>query len=72
LRRHAEQHGQGVKTLVQLDRQLRNRRFGLREDVFRLVDVELGCGAALIFRPRDLKRLLLLDNVLAGDLDLRL
>jgi hypothetical protein len=54
LRRHSKQDGQRVEALVQLDRQLGDRRFGLPKDVFCLVDVELGGGAALIFRPRDL------------------
>ena len=58
--------------MIQLDRQLRNSRFGLRKDVLRLVYVELGCGAALIFRCRDRQRLLLFNNVLARDFDLRL
>ena len=72
LRRHAEQHAQRVEPLVSWSVQLRDRRFGLAEDVLRLVDVELGRGAAAVPRLGDRQRLSLLDDVFAGDLDLRL
>src|SRR5947207_6434491 len=53
LRRRAEQDGQCVEALVQLDRQLRDSRFGLPENVCSLVNVELGRGAALKLGLRD-------------------
>ena len=40
-----------LKPLFQLVRQLWDRRLGLPKNVFRLIDVELGRGAAVVFAP---------------------
>ena len=72
MRRHSQQNPQRVEPLVELGLQLRDRRLGLAEDILRLIDGKLACGAAAEPRLGDLQRLKLLDDVVAGDLDLPL
>ncbi len=69
---YPEQHAERIQPLLQLDCQLRHRRLCRAQHVFRLVDVEHGCGAALVPVAGDGKNPALLDNVLAGDRDLLL
>ena len=58
--------------MLQLRRQLRDRCFGLSQNVLGLEHIEPGRGAAVKPVPRDGKRFALLHHILARDLDLAL
>ena len=71
-RRHAEQHVERVLGLLQLNRQLRHRRFGGAQHIFGLVHVAFGGGAAMELGFGDFQRFALSYDVILRDFDLLL
>ena len=72
LRRHAQEQPQRVEPLVELYLKLRDRQFGLPENILGLVDRQLARDAAGVPVPGDLQGLALFYDVFARDLDLTL